>query len=691
MFGKMVLPLLGGAPAVWNAAMLFFQFALLLGYAYAHFVSPLLEKLGKAWLHPLFMIGAFAVLPITISKAAAPPTIEDPTMWQLGLMAVTVGLPFFWVATNGPILQRWFSMLGHKDSSDPYFLYAASNVGSLGGLLAYPFLIEPSFALRDQSRFWMFGYGALVLCVAACALKVPRAKSECVAEEFPEPLKARRVLSWIGLAFVPSSFLLGVTTFISTDLAAVPLLWVVPLSLYLLSFVVVFAKRPIIPHGAVAAAFPFILLALIAIVALNIKKPLWPVVGVHLIAFFWVSLQAHGRLAADRPHTSRLTAYFLAIAFGGVLGGAFNSLVAPTFFADVWEYPGIMGACALLVATSRQEKWWSLVIGMGLGVILFTAVRMQQLYGLTSDAPAVRLLFIAAALAALLCLRNRWRFCLACCGILFVGRVFINESGRLVHRERSFFGVAKVVLTPTTMRLFHGTTLHGVQVMPPSRNPEPRSYYTKEGPIGDVFQIRGVPDHAQIGVVGMGAGSMAAYLKKGQSLDFFEIDPGIVLIANNALFFSYIPTAKGEVNYILGDARLSLQRHAKTYDVLVLDAYSSDAVPVHLMTREAVSLYEQRLKPGGVLAFHISNRHLNLKPVLAGIAEELQMTTILRSHDLSDTSLQGANSSEWVLMARDVRDFGSLFGNPNWVALSPTPGFRTWTDDYSSILTVLRY
>lgn len=671
--------------------MLFFQVALLAGYAYAHFVSPWLEKIGKAWLHPVFMLTAFTALPIAISKAATPPTIEDPTMWQLGLMAATVGLPFFWVSTNGPILQRWFSMLGHKDSSDPYFLYAASNVGSLGGLLAYPFLIEPNLALHDQSRFWMVGYGVLVVGVAVCALKIPRSREQTVVEEFPEPLSTTRVLSWIGLSFVPSSFLLGVTTFISTDLAAVPLLWVVPLSLYLLSFVIVFARRPLIPHSLVTAAFPFVLIALIAIVALNVKKPLWPVVAVHLIVFFWTSLQAHGRLAADRPHTSRLTGYFLAIAFGGVLGGVFNSLVAPTLFADVYEYPGIMAAAALLVGTTRREKWWSVGIGLGLGVLLYAAIRTQQVYGLTSDAPAVRLMFIAAALAVLLCLRNRWRFFLACCGMLFVGRVFINESGRLVYRDRSFFGVAKVVLTPTTMRLFHGTTLHGVQVVPPSRNPEPRSYYTRSGPIGDVFLVRGVPANAHIGVVGMGAGSLAAYLKPGQTMDFFEIDPGIVLIANNPVFFTYIPTAKGEVNYVLGDARLSLQRNPKTFDVLVLDAYSSDAVPVHLMTLEAVRLYEQRLNPGGVLAFHISNRHLNLKPVLAGIAQELGMTTILRSHDLSDTSLLGANSSEWVLMARDLRDFGKLFGHSDWGPLAPTAGFRTWTDDYSSILTVLRY
>lgn len=691
MFGRMVLPLLGGAPAVWNAAMLFFQFALLLGYAYAHVIAPWFERWGKAWLHPLLMLSSFVVLPIAISSQSSPPQVGDPTLWQLGLMASTVGLPFFWVATNGPILQRWFSLLGTKDSSDPYFLYAASNVGSLGGLLAYPFLIEPSLRLKDQSHLWMVGYGLLILGIGACALRVPRPLSQPKTTDSSEPLPRSRVLSWIGLAFVPSSFLLGITTFISTDLAAVPLLWVVPLSLYLLSFIIVFSKRPLVPHAVVAKVFPFVLAALVGLVAAGIKKPLWPIIGIHLLVFFWVCLQAHGRLAADRPHPSKLTAFYLAIAFGGVLGGVFNSLVAPTFFPDVWEYPGIMALSAFLVATSSRERWWSPAIGLGIGALLFGAILLQKNYGLTSDAVPVRLMFLSATLAAVLCARNRWRFFAVCLSILLVGQRFIKETGYLVFRERSFFGVVKVVLTPNMMRLFHGTTLHGLQSFPLSKNPEPRSYYTKTGPIGDVFLKRGVPENAGIGVVGMGAGTLAAYLQPGQSMDFYEIDPAIVIVAHTPRFFTYVPMAqqRAKVEPILGDARLQLSRTDRSYDVLVLDAYSSDAVPVHLLTREAVELYVSRLKPGGVLAFHISNRHMNLRPVLGGIAHELGLAAIVRADDAISTAT-GTNASEWVVLGRRDSDLGALMGDPAWERLGPTAGFKTWTDDYSSILTVLR-
>jgi spermidine synthase len=701
LFGKMVLPLLGGSPAVWNTCMLFFQAALLGGYLYAHLTSSRLTVRRQATVHLAALALAVLALPVSL-RSAAPEGGAAPIPWLLGVMAITVGAPFLVLSGTGPILQRWFSRSGHPQAADPYHLYAASNLGSALALIAYPLLMEPRMRLAGQSAAWTAGYAVLALLIAGCAALVwrtagPSVSIDGAATVDDAPAAAARVtprerLIWIGLAFVPSSLLLGVTTFITTDLSPAPLLWVLPLALYLLSFTFVFARRPLIPHAWMVAIHPSaIAVAVLLLTAGYLKKPS-VAVPMHLLALFVIAMAAHGELARRRPHVRYLTEFYLWISVGGVLGGVFNALVAPVAFNEIWEYPIVLTLACLARPWPEQRLTWRGHLGFAVRAAAFA---WGLLYLVDNDAMRPWLFLLLAALLinllnALLGRRPLWLA--ACIGAVLLVRAHsvVNEDGVLLS-ERTFFGRYKVVEYGHNGGfhvLRHGSTLHGAQSLQPYRRREPLTYYLMHGPLGRVFAATG--DRAgtrRVAVVGLGTGTTAAYARQGEDWTFYEIDPGIERIARDTAYFTYLSDSPARTRVVLGDARLSLARETdRTYDLILLDAFSSDAIPVHLMTREALDTYLARLAPRGLVVFHVSNRYLDLEPVVAALARDRGL--VARAGVGPRDRRTYESTSTWIALARTQADLGPLTADANWWTPRLRADVEPWTDDYSSLLTV---
>ncbi len=700
MVGKMLLPSLGGTPAVWNTCMVFFQAVLLAGYAYSHLTTTWLGLRKQAVLHVLVLLLPLLTLPITVLSGSTPPTEHNPIPWLLGRMAVAVGLPFFVVTTGAPLLQRWFAHTGHPTASDPYFLYAASNAGSLIALLGYPVLLERMWTVGQQSLAWSAGYIVLILLIAACAvalwrgLRVPYADTASAAREDSASPALRRRLYWVLLAFLPSSLMLGVTAHITTDVATVPLLWVVPLALYLLTFVLVFARRQLIPPAVPAWALPILLVLTVFVGGQD-----WAggaagrsvQIVLHLLVFFCAALVCHARLAQDRPGVRHLTVYYLLMSVGGVLGGLFNAIVAPTVFPAVIEYPLVLVVTCLMLPADpvppqqlRLARWLDLLLPLAAALLL-------GLLSLAKGAPR-SLVYGFPALLALACLRRPLRLALCLAALLLVPAYFDNfRKNRLLHIERNFFGVKRVMQDPAGAchMLVHGGTLHGLQATDPRAQREPFSYYHRAGPAGDVFRVLaqahpGTP----VAAVGLGAGSIATYMSAGQPLTFFEIDPGVARIALDERYFTFLAQCRGPVDIVLGDGRLTLAAApAERYGLIFLDAFNSDAVPTHLLTREALELYLSRLAPRGWLAFHATNATLDLPALLAVQAANLQLVAFHR-HD--PVGGGGKDASDYVVMARTAADLRSLVYDSNWKRLSPRSDVAPWTDQYSSLLALLK-
>ncbi|HEX5724754.1 MAG TPA: fused MFS/spermidine synthase [Longimicrobiaceae bacterium] len=704
MFGRMVLPLLGGSPAVWNTCMVFFQAALLGGYLYADVTTRRLDVRRQAALHLGLLVVAGVLLPVSVA-GAAPPGGGPPIPWLLLLMLGSVGPPFLVLAGTGPILQRWFSRSGHPAAADPYWLYAASNLGSMLGLLGYPLLLEPRLRLAGQSALWTAGYALLVLLVAGCAALVWRAAPapEAVpAEAAAAPLSWRERAVWVGLAFVPSSLLLGVTTYITTDLTPAPMLWVLPLSLYLLSFTLVFARRTLIPHAAMVFFQPSVL----AVVALPlvtgfVRSPFFAV-PLHLAALFVTAMVCHGELARRRPAVRHLTAFYLWISVGGALGGVFNALLAPVLFPRVWEYPLMLVLACLARPWPRgRVPWrvhaWAAARALGFALALFYLLRL-------SLRPAFPIWVYVIMVGALLWLLSaglaRAPLWLALC----LGSLVLMRTVTQIRREdalfadRSFFGYYRVLSIPENgviHALYHGSTLHGAQrwERDPEQRNEPMTYYLRAGPLGQLVSAKALANptrQRRVAAVGLGAGTVAAYATEGEPWDFYEIDPGIERIARNPRLFTYLTDSRGRIRVVRGDARLSLARARETYDLILLDAFSSDAIPTHLLTREAVATYLERLAPDGLIAFRVSNRFLDLKPVVAAVARSHGLVARVAGGPLVRNS-RYENHSSWVVLARREEDLGPLAADARWRPPRVRANVPVWTDDYSSILPVFNW
>lgn len=706
MVAKMVLPLAGGSPAVWTTSMLFFQALLLAGYGYAHLLSRRVPPGVQVVLHAALLGLACLALPIE-PRGGSPNPEADPRGWLLMALALSVGPMFLAVSTTAPLLQRWFSRTGHARAHDPYFLYAASNAGSLLGLVVFPFVLEPRLGLGGQGRGWSYLFVALVAAVVACgvasALRKRRDAPEAHAETVSPPIAWRRRLWWVALAAVPSSLLLGVTQHITSEVATLPLLWVLPLLLYLLTFILSFSTGVRVRTESLArwGAQGALLLALVMLS--NATQPAGAIVPVHLAGFFLLSWMCHKRLSDDRPPPDRLTEFYLWLSVGGVLGGVFNALAAPSLFNTVLEYPLAVAAAVCLrpgVEWGGGRRAWAGpalgAAGVGALMVLLNAVRHRvnlapdswEMIAVQAGSPAL--------LALLFLIRGTGRAFAAALLVMVVGSAWYFQPGTLRHRERTFFGVHKVVAVAggDWHSLLHGNTTHGLQRTSGPGRLEPTTYYHRTGPIGHVIHTLMQRDHFRnAGLVGMGIGTLAAYSRPETTLTFFEIDRAVIDIASGGRHFWFVSEAKGPVRSVLGDGRLSLAASDETFDLLVLDAFSADAVPTHLLTLEAVrDVYWARVSPGGLIAVHISNRYFDLRPPLARIAGELGVAAAIATDDLipPDLEQQGKYPSTWVVLARAKADLDPLLANRGWQPLTPADAGDLWTDDRSSLLPLLK-
>lgn len=706
MFGKMVLPLLGGSPAVWNTCMLFFQAALLIGYLWAHLTTRTLGVRGQAALHLAVFAAAGLALPLSVA-GAAPPGGGAPVPWLLLLLLTTVGAPFAVLAGTGSILQRWFSESGSPAAANPYWLYAASNAGSLLGLLAYPFLLEPRLRLAEQSGTWALGFAGLGLLVVGCAGLVwrtsspdrPAAAEAPVAAAAPVTFRDRAV--WVGLAFLPSSLLLGVTTYLTTDLTPVPLLWVLPLAVYLLTFTLVFAPRQVIPHAWMVRIQPSLLAAVVyLLLGSSLTRPT-VAIPVHLAALFVTAMVCHGELSRRRPAAKHLTEFYLWLSVGGVLGGIFNVLVAPVAFTHTWEYPLVLVLACLARPwpegrSTLRGHAMTAARAVGFAVALYYLTNGKEQALSTPVFVAAAAVFVALLSAVL----GRAPLWLA----LVLGSVYMVRAREdlrateTLHAARSFFGHFRVTVAPgpeTFHVLTHGSTLHGAQSLDPEKRSDPLTYYVRIGPLGDVFATMGISTRARrVAVVGLGVGTTAAYASEDEQWTFFEIDPGIEQVARDPRLFTYLENSPADTRVVLGDARISLARETRegtpAYDLIVLDAFTSDAIPTHLLTREALDVYLSRLAPGGRIAIHTSNRYLNLEPVVAALAQERGLALRVGAWGIPQ-ALRYQNSSTWIVLTREESDLGMLATDERWRDARDDLRARPWTDDHSSIVDVFAW
>ncbi|HEY3694800.1 fused MFS/spermidine synthase [Phenylobacterium sp.] len=697
MAAKLVLPLLGGGPSVWNTSLAFFQAALLAGYAYAN----LLQRLGSLRAQVLTHLGVLAasalVLPLRVHEAFGPPSSDHPALWLLGVLAVSLGPPFAALSATAPLVQVWYARVMRLDEGrGPYSLYAASNLGSLIALLAYPVVVEPAASLHGQRIAWSAGYGLFILLLATLGFSAARTRdlSPAPARAAGPSVAWRDRLTWLALAAIPSSLMLGVTTHLTTDVASAPFLWVAPLALYLLTFIIAFQDKPLIKPGLAltlqAAA------AAAAAVTLPFKAGGFVLtLGVQLLGFFLTALMCHQALVARRPDPSRLTAFYLWMSVGGVVGGAFNAFAAPVIFNNVWEYPLVLALSCLARPWGRGRfavwRWGVLAAAIG------AAMAAPMLAERHQPETVVKLALATVTVCAFL-LRGRAVMFLAAIVLVLVSATTIN--GRVDVREtwRSFFGVVRQSERPVAAMggpvrmLSHGSTLHGAQALDPRWRCRPLTYYAPETPIGQVFTSALERKPAlRIGAVGLGTGTVSAYTRPTDTLTFFEIDPLVVRIATDPRHFSYTTgCAKGRIDYVVGDARLTVGRQAKDrFDILLIDAFSSDSVPAHLLTVEAVKSYLERVMPDGIVILHLSNRNLDLRSPAMAVARAAGGVALLQRHmEAPGAPPLWESSEDALIVGRDAAALAPFAGNPRWTPADPTRA-KPWTDDYMNLAGAL--
>ncbi len=697
MFARMVLPQLGGAPAVWNTALLFYQAALLAGYAWAHLLSRAGGRTQAGAQLGLLGLAALA-LPFGVATLSPGLTSASPALWLPLLFAASIGLPFVAVAAQAPLLQAWYA----RGGAVPYPLYAASNAGSLGALIAYPLLVERALPLEGQTRLWAWLFAGLAALTALAALAARRLPDPAPAARSPAPGWPVR-LGWAARAAVPSGLLISTTAFLTTDVMAIPLLWVAPLALYLVSFIWAFARPGVWRWATLGASLALLSAGSYVFLAAGTAAAIGALAGLGVL--FLVALALHADLARRAPAPDRATEFYLWIAAGGVLGGALPALVAPLAFDWTWEHPILLLAAAALITPmpflprlarlGARRPWlpW-LLAGIAAGSAWFAAVRTVK--GAVPPPEAIAAIALTAGLAVL-AMGHRGRFAFHLATLMFAlgGGAALKQSLEGTTRARSFFGVYTVIDRGDVRELMHGTTLHGAQVLKPGLRYRPTTYYSPESGVGRVMDA--APElfgpQARIGVVGLGTGTLACYAQPGQSWTFFEIDPLVVRIARTD--FTWLERCARDAAIELGDARLRLEAGPPArFDLLAVDAFSSDAIPLHLITREALQAYGRALRPGGVMLIHISNRFLELEPPLAGSARALGWVAMVHDHQLSLVP-DGApdSSSTWVLVARSQADLDRVMRAVNrfeWRPPRAPAKARGWTDSRADLIGALK-
>jgi SAM-dependent methyltransferase len=699
MVAKMALPRLGGTPAVWNSAMLVYQLLLLGGYAYAHFLARVRPRF-QVGVHIVLLGLAALWLPLHLIDAVLP-TDSQIAFWAPYFLLMSIGPLFFIVSAQAPLMQRWYAL--ETSRGDPYPLYAASNLGSFAGLISYPLLVEPLMTLQQQSYLWTGLYALLVLLVVCCGVTVPgHAVEEMPEETAPAPTWGQ-IFYWIALAAVPSGLMLSTTTHLTTDIVAGPLLWVLPLGLYLLSFVVAFARGRRVADFITTIAPLVILVAGGLAFSRGARDPFFSAtLGLGLL--FVIAVALHTAMFRTRPAVGHLTRFYLAMSVGGMLGGLFCAIIAPLVFDWAYEHPLLILAGALLVPQWPLIQWPprltnALTIILPVLALAVSYVTSQYLIGWKEVVGIV-----LTSLLVLACVGRRLPFALSLGALMLsYGGWFILQQSAEGSRTRSYFGIYQVFDVPNQYgdmerQLLHGTTLHGSESLVPGRERMMTSYYAPRSGVGIVLShatdLYGA--NARIGVVGLGSGTLSCYKRPGESWRVFEIDPVMVTIARD--HFQFLTGCAADAQIVLGDARVSLANQApNSIDVLAVDAFSSDAVPMHLLTREALAIYGRAVQPGGIVLFHISNRYLDLAPVIADLAHSGGWTAkVLNYTPTMAENRDLATSSQWIALSRDpaaLQRIVQLSGEDagKWQDLQPTEGFAGWSDDYASILPIIRW
>lgn len=695
MMGKLVLPLLGGTPAVWTTALLFFQTALLAGYLYAHILGRYLSLRGQIAVHLGVLAISLLWLPTVIPADTVPASGEMPAIWLFGLLASVIGVPYTAVAATSPLLQRWLSMSSHASAANPYHLYAASNAGSLLGLLGYPLLVEPLAGASMQTQVWTAGFVLLLVLtgIAAAGLRAAATTAHASSSSAIHLTTFER-FRWVALAFIPSSLLMGVTTHITTDIAAMPLLWAFPLALYLGTFIVAFSERARLPETWLLKAEALSIAVLAGMLWFDGSNAAG--LATSLVGFFIIALARHSALSSIRPDASHLTEFYLWLSVGGALGGMFNAILAPELFSRITEYPLTIAAAAasrLLVPASGQRNAFRNTDLIFPGLVLVAAIAMHA-SGINANEVPVPVAVIAIAVMAFTAYASQtaaWAFALGIASMLLL--LHGKSDTRTIVEARSFFGAYRIYTSNDGRHviLSHGTTIHGAQSVADGR-PQPLTYYASEGPLGQAISaIRPWKPSLRYGDVGMGAGASACYSRPTDLWTFFEIDPLVVKLARDQGSFHFLKECTPSARVVTGDARLSLAREAnQAFDVLIMDAFSSDSIPTHLMTREAMTLLRAKLAPGGVILFNISNRYLRLEPVVANTARAAGLQGIAQVFHASLRQQSDlVTSSHWIALSTDPSALQRIAETGNWHQLEPDPSASVWTDDYSSLLGVL--
>ncbi|MBI4351304.1 MAG: fused MFS/spermidine synthase [Elusimicrobia bacterium] len=690
MLGKMLLPLAGGTPSGWIVAMAFFQLMLLAGYFLAHLLARFTPR-AQGLLHLLCLGAGCFFLPVVLKGNAGP----SPGALEVSLLlAAAAAVPFIALSATSATLQRLFTTTGHAAAGDPYFLYAAGNAGSFTGLLLYPFLIERNSALTAQSRGWLLGYllliGAAALCLLASGKESRALRAQAPGRPYAPPGGKKR-LEWLCLALFPSGILLGVTAHITTDVFSAPMLWVLPLGVYLLTFVVAFSRKPLISYALLLKAQPAAVSTALALtfLAAGALALSWYALLLHLAAFGTVALMCHLRLARVRPldEPGQLTDFYLMIAAGGALGGVLSAFIAPLLFNTLAEYPLLMLASVLLNEDLRSKVTRRYAPAFLAGLVLLGV--FAALNAFAAPAGLVNGFLLTSAFA-LLTLHPKASLA---GGILLFASAGYNGLARPdVLTARNFFGVIKVfdrtepfggAKAVTFRYMQHGSTLHGSQMLGAAYETTPTAYYTREGPLGEVISLL---KPKSVAVVGLGAGTINCFAAPGRELSFFELDPAVVRMAEEK--FTYLSKCGPAPRIVTGDARLQLQREVRKFDLLILDAFSSDTVPAHLLTREAGEIYLRRLAPGGVLLFHITNRHFHLETPLIALGEALGLKSFLVMR--ASPPQPYAKPSRWLALASPGADLRPLAAK-GWGQARLLEKTGPWTDERTDLLSALEF
>ncbi len=774
MIAKSLLPVFGGGSSVWTTCMLFYQTLLLLGYLYAHVLMTRFSRRWQMMIHGSLLLLALVVGVVFDTPEAPAQASTFPVPWLIFQLLLISGLPFFAISSAGPLIQGWFSRTGHHRAHDPYFLYAASNTGSLIGLLAYPLILEPNIGLANQRLLWLVGFGVFIFLAIYAASKTekpiketpkqakrrrkeesraalvsPNPEVEQSAGRVDAPMTWKRRLYWVYLAFIPSTMLLGVTTYITTDVVSLPLLWVLPLVLYLVTMIIAFG--PHVERAVKDFTRPMVMLVIGAMILLmanelNAEGSMMMVVLIELLLLTAIGIVCHGRLAMDRPAATHLTEFYLLMSVGGALGGLFNGIIAPLIFTTNLEYPialvlsvSVLPWSKDLVGMSAQKiRRIKLARRVGIPLASVAYVLIIGFYGgqisqwimsVFSDTdPGVampvdmRLVALMTSVPALM-VYLAWKDGLACAITLLLPMAAIqidsiNDKGS-IYRARTFYGTHEVTmqvledkvtgkLVPIHV-IHHGTTMHGIQYMDPELELEPLGYYHFDGPCGIIMRtIKSMrPEGARIGIMGLGSGAISAHGRAQDEIVFFEIDPEVEKIARDPKLFTYLAKAPAKIEVRLGDARKLIEESQamgeEKFDLLHADAFSSDSIPVHLLTEEAINLYFDRLTDDGMVVLHISNRYLDLMPLAYELAKAATPTAANprgipplvsdeSNADIPEDERMYHFPSRWVVLTRDIETGQRLIDAGMQVyIIEEQDRIKLWTDDFSNIISLINW